>query len=91
VTPPLVSWSRDGKYLFLHTTATRETYELPLAAGHMTPMVPEGGFESIQKAAEALGAKPISDRLAFPSSDPGVYAFPRLATHRNIYRITVPQ
>jgi Tol biopolymer transport system component len=91
VTPPLVSWSRDGKYLFLHYTGSRETYALPLAAGRMVPNLPEAGFESIQSAAEGLGAKPIPDPRAFPSSDPSVYAFPRLTTHRNIYRITVPK
>jgi serine/threonine protein kinase len=91
VTPPLVSWSRDGKYWFLHTTGSRETYALPLAAGQMIPSLPEAGFDSIQNAADALGAKAISDPRAFPSSDPSVYAFPRLTTHRNIYRITVPE
>jgi hypothetical protein len=57
----------------------------------MIPSLPEAGFESIQRAAEALGAKPISDPRAFPSSDPSVYAFPRPTAHRNIYRITVPE
>jgi serine/threonine protein kinase len=90
VTPPLVSWSRDGKYLFLHTTASRETYALALPAGRVIPVLPETGFKSIESAAVALGAKPISDPRAFPSSDPSVYAFPRLTTHRNIYRITLP-
>src|SRR6185295_16560041 len=44
LTPPLVGWSRDGKYLFLHTTVSRETYALPLAAGQMVPNLPEAGF-----------------------------------------------
>jgi hypothetical protein len=91
VTPPLVSWSRDGKYLFLHYTGSRETYALPLAAGRMVPNLPEAGFESIKSAAAGLGAKPIADLRAFPSSDPSVYAFPRPTAHRNIYRITVPE
>ena len=26
----------------------------------------------------------------FASSDPAIYAFPRVATHRNIYRIRLP-
>jgi hypothetical protein len=50
----------------------------------MIPSLPEAGFQSIPSAAAALGAKPISDPRAFPISDPSVYAFPRLTTHRNI-------
>jgi len=89
VTPPLVSWSRNGTSLYFHTTATRETYVLPLKTNEMIPTLPEGGFRSIKDAADALGARAIPDQRAFPSSDPSVYAFPRAATHRNIYRIPV--
>jgi len=91
VTPPLVSWSGDGKYLFLHRTVSRETFAVQLPPGRVIPNVPEAGFESIQSMAVALGAQPIADPRAFPSSDPSVYAFPRLTAHRNIYRITVPE
>ena len=91
VTPPLVSWSRDGRYMFLHMTASLETYALALPVGRMIPSLPEAGFNSIKDAAAALRAKPISDPRAFPNSDPSVYAFPRLTAHRNIYRITVPE
>ena len=89
VTPPLVSWARDGAHIYFHTTASRETYVLPLRRGEMVPMPPDAGFASILDAAKTLGARAIPDQRAFPSSDPSVYAFPRSATHRNIYRIPV--
>jgi Tol biopolymer transport system component len=89
VTPPLVSWSRDGRYMYLHTAVTRETYVLPLSAGGAIPALPDAPFTSMESAAKALGARAIRDQRAFPSSNPAVYAFPRSATHRNIYRIPV--
>ena len=48
------------------------------------------GFKSIVDAATSLGGKPISEPRAFAGPDPSMYAFPRGATHRNIYRIHVP-
>jgi Tol biopolymer transport system component len=90
VTPPLVKWSRDGKYLYLHTTESRTTYVVPLRPGQMLPMIPDGGFKSIVDAATSLGGQPISEQRAFAGPDPSRYAFPRGAAHRNIYRIRVP-
>jgi WD40 repeat protein len=90
VTPSLVRWSRDGRSMYLHSTHTRQTYVLGLRPGEVVPRLPPGGFPQIADAARALGAEPITDQRAFASSDPAIYAFPRVATHRNIYRIRVP-
>jgi len=98
VTPPLVSWSRDGRRLYLHETASRhgielanKTYIIPLQSGLMAPALPTSGFPSIDAATAALGGRLIvSGDRAFPSRDASVYAFPRLAAHRNIFRIQVP-
>jgi sugar lactone lactonase YvrE len=89
VTPSLVRWSRDGRFLYLHSTPTRQTYALALRPGEVVPRLPPGGFPQMADAAKALGAEPIADQRAFVSSDPATYAFPRVATHRNIYRIRV--
>jgi Tol biopolymer transport system component len=43
----------------------------------------------IAGAAEVLGARAIPDDRAYVSDDPSVYAFPRVSTHRNIYRVSV--
>src|ERR1700733_9692995 len=96
VTPPPVKWSSDGKRLYLHENATRHgvelpntTYVIPLQPGWMAAL-PASGFPSIDAAAAALGKRlTLADRV-FPSPDPSVYAFPRLSSHRNIFRIQVP-
>jgi eukaryotic-like serine/threonine-protein kinase len=96
LTPPLVSWSRDGKHFylhaieFLHARESRKTYVISLPSGRMVPPLPDSGFRSIADAATLLGGRAISEQRAFLSSDPSVYAFPRRATHRNIFRIRVP-
>ena len=48
------------------------------------------GPRGVVRAIRFDGARAIPDQRAFPSSDPSAYAFPRSATHRNIYRIPVP-
>jgi eukaryotic-like serine/threonine-protein kinase len=95
VTPPTVKWSSDGKLLYLHENATRHGIELPntmyvipLQAGWVARL-PASGFPSIDAAAAALGRRlTLGDRV-FPSPDPSVYAFARLSSHRNIFRIQV--
>jgi len=96
ITPPMVSWSRDGKRFYLHETPTSgdselvKTYVIALQTGRMVPDLPASGFQSRQAVAHALGARLLSDERAFLSPDPSVYAFPRPAVHRNIFRIRMP-
>jgi eukaryotic-like serine/threonine-protein kinase len=94
ITPPLVSWSRDGKRLYFHETPYRrdtksQTEVVELQARRMVPKFPASVFQSVEAAANALGGRSLSDERAFPSPDPSVYAFSRLAAHRNIFRIRV--
>jgi eukaryotic-like serine/threonine-protein kinase len=95
VIPPVVRWSRDGKFLYLHENATRHgielpntTYVIPLRPD-WTQALPASGFPSIDAAAEALGKRLSLGDRAFIGSDPSVYAYPRLSSHRNIFRIQV--
>jgi eukaryotic-like serine/threonine-protein kinase len=95
VTPPTIKWSSDGKLLYLHENATRHgvelpntTYVIPLQPGWMERL-PASGFPSIDAAAVALGKRSTLGDRVFPSPDPSVYAFPRLSSHRNIFRIQV--
>jgi hypothetical protein len=90
VTPSMVHWSRDGRFLYLHAAPRRQTYVLALRPGEMVPPLPPDGYPGIPQAADALGAKPIVDPRAFASEDPEIYAFPRVAAFRNIYRVRVP-
>jgi Tol biopolymer transport system component len=90
ITPPVVSWSRNGKFFFMHFAwTTRETYAIPLHSGRMLPPLPKGGI-SAQEVAAMPEARRISQLRAFSSDDPSVYAFMRQTPHRNIYRVPVP-
>ena len=88
----IVSWSRDGKYLYLHTAwTTRETYAIPLQPGTVLPPLPAGGIRSVQDIAKLPGAQRLDQLRAFPcANDPSVYAFMKVTSQRNIYRVPVP-
>ena len=90
VTPALLSWSSDQKFLYVHATATRQTYAVPLRPGQLLPALPHGGLARLSDAANLPGAKAFPEPRAFGGADPSVYAYPRVTTHRNIYRIPVP-
>jgi Tol biopolymer transport system component len=93
VTPPLVYWSRDGKLVYLHSTTPNQTYAVSLKPGQILPPIPPSGLElgiaAHTGAGPALPAMP-QERAFLSADDPSVYAYPRVTTHRNIYRIPVP-
>ena len=90
VTPALVSWSPDGKFLYVHYTRKRQTYAVPLPPGQLLPPLPPEGLANFGDAANLPGAKSFPEARAFGGAEPSVYAYPRVTTHRNIYRIPVP-
>ena len=89
VTPALLSWSPDQKFLYVHSTRTRQTYAVPLRPGQLVPPLPPGGLARLSDAANFPGAKTLPEPRAYGGADPSVYAYPRVTTHRNIYRIPV--
>jgi eukaryotic-like serine/threonine-protein kinase len=90
VTPPLISWSRDGKLLYLFSERKSHTYSLQLRSGEILPPLPPSGFQLNADEKPASEARIIGQPRAFMSSDPSVFAYPIVTTHRNIYRIPVP-
>jgi len=92
VTPALLSWSSDQKFLYVHASSARQTYSVPLRPGQLVPALPTGGLVSLSaKDVERLpGAKAFPQPRTFGGPDPSIYAYPRVTTHRNIYRIPVP-
>lgn len=95
VTPPMLSWSRDSRFLYSSTSGmwvegTRQTYVVPLRPGQILPPLPASGIRMQDVDGSIPGARAIPQQLAFMSPDPSVYAYPRVVTHRNIYRIPVP-
>ena len=90
-TPPLVSWSPDQKYVYLHyPEPTRQTVAFALQPGKALPNIPGSGFGSVEKATALPGARLIPQARAFGGANPGIYAFPRITAQRNIYRVRIP-
>jgi serine/threonine protein kinase len=89
VTPPLVSWSRDGIELYLYSEGSFQTYAVPLKPGQVLPELPPSGISWRGAPPTLPGARLIPHRRPFLSTS-SVYAYPELSAHRNIYRIPVP-
>jgi Tol biopolymer transport system component len=88
VRPSGVSWSPDGKFLYLNF---RESISaIPLRLGEMLPPIPAAGFRSNEDVAVLPGVRLIPELGAFPGPEPSVYAFTKVVTQRNIYRVRVP-
>jgi hypothetical protein len=82
--PELVSWSPDGKFLYI-TIWRQPAFAIPLRAGQVLPPLPPKGIQSSEDLMALPGAKPFPVPGAFPASDPSVYAYARLAAQRNIF------
>ena len=89
ITPPIVSWSRDGKELYLYSENLHQIYAVPLKPGQPLPPIPPSGISWRAAPPPIEGMRTIPQR-AFMSPDPRVYAYLQVTTHRNIYRIPVP-
>jgi len=85
-----VSWSPNGNFLYLNDRIAGQIYAVPIPPGRNLPPLPAGGIASAKQAAALPGARVIHERYAFVGADPSVYAFFRVTTQRNIYRIRVP-
>lgn len=88
VIPPAVSWSHDGKLLYV-LVRERQTYSIPIPPGQVLPQIPPEGFPLRAGAKPSPDARPTEQPRAFMSSDSTVYAYPIVTTHRNIYRIPI--
>jgi hypothetical protein len=87
--PPPMSWTPDGKFLYLKFATSM--YAIPLKPGQILPPIPSSGFPSKEAVAALPGARLISEESGvFTGPNPAVYAFMKVATQRNIYRVPVP-
>jgi eukaryotic-like serine/threonine-protein kinase len=87
--PPDMNWSPDGKFLYLKFDGS--TFAIPLSTGQLFPKMPDKGFQSKKEVAALPGARLVSDEPnVFPGPDPSIYAFTKVTTQRNIYRVPVP-
>jgi len=89
-TPPIISWSRDGRFVYFHFHfTTRETFAIPLRPGQVVPPVPKGGITA-QSVARLPGAVPFPQSQTYAGDSPSVYAYVRNTSQRNIYRVPLP-
>jgi eukaryotic-like serine/threonine-protein kinase len=87
--PPDIAWSSDGRFMYLKFADS--TYAIPLQPGQPMPPIPAGGFQSKEVVAALPGARLVSETSnVFPGPNPTMYAFTKVATQRNIYRVPVP-
>jgi hypothetical protein len=80
-----ISWSRDGRLLFM--TVSERTYVVPVPSGQPLPKTPSTGFASGAEIAAVPGARVIDASDPAPGPTPDVYAFSRETVQRNLYRI----
>src|SRR5262249_40665000 len=78
ITPPCVSWSADGRFVYLYARYAGQIYAVPLQPGHSLPALPTAGLHTAEEAAALPGARRIAQPLAFMGPNPSIYAFPRV-------------
>ncbi len=85
---PVARWSPDGKFLYMQID--RSMYAIPLGPGQMLPPIPAAGFQSKEQVLALPGVRRMPEEEVSPGPNPSVYAFMKVATQRNIYRVPVP-
>ncbi len=86
--PSPLSWTPDGKFVYLKFG--NSTYAIPLQPGQVLPPMPASGFPSKEAVAAVPGARLVSEQSIYPGPKPSLYAFTKITSQRNIYRIPVP-
>ena len=87
--PFYIGWSPDGRVLYWNFE--NATYAIPLQTGRMLPPIPAGGIKSKDGVAALPGARLIAEQdRPVPGPNPSAYAFAKVLTQRNIYRVPVP-
>ena len=89
-----VRWSPDGlraalsiQYGAASGFGYGRTYVLPVAPGAVLPAIPAAGFQSEAELAAVPGVQVIPHGDVALGPSPAVYAFSRVTTTRNLYRI----
>lgn len=91
-TPPALSWSPGGDFLFLRLGRTSDplydtgtTYVVTLARPGDLP----ASFRSDAEIASRPGVQVVPHGGLFPGPRPSLYAYTRAVIHRNIYQISL--
>jgi hypothetical protein len=90
-----VKWSPDGRYLYFSFvgmgtfTDVGKTFALPIPPGKYVPDLPAAGVASVEEAASLPGVRVIDHGNVSPGRDLSVYAFTKITTQRNLYRVPI--
>jgi Tol biopolymer transport system component len=91
-----VRWSRDGTRAYLSIQngqasafALGRTYVLPIPRGSRLPVLPAGGFRSEAEMAAVPGVQILEHGDVAFGASPAVYAYSRVTTTQNLYRIPI--
>lgn len=66
------------------------TYVISLPTGQVFPLIPAGGFKTMDDVSKLPGVRVIEAYGAAPGPTSDVYAFTRSSVQRNLYRIPIP-
>jgi Tol biopolymer transport system component len=81
-------WAPNSE--FAYWNFANATYAIPLQSGRLLPGIPAGGIQSKEGVAALPGTRLISEQdRAVPGPNPSIYAFVKVSTQRNIYRVPV--
>ena len=87
VTPPLVKWSPDGRYIYF--SLYDKPIAVPLPPGQSFPVLPDSGLSTQKELTSLPGAVVMARKGAFPGPNPSLYTFCRVQSQRNLYQIPV--
>ena len=86
-------WTADGQALVVRLSGgdlpVTRTIVLALEPGRMLPRLPVAGIRSVADLA-GLSVLSSAEGSLYPGAKPRQYAFGRVATQRNVYRIPLP-
>jgi hypothetical protein len=95
VGPPIISWSFDQKSMYVPSTDTGShdkpiTIVIPLNPGDAFPRSWSDGFVNNPDLSRMPGVRVLDLPDVFPGPDTSTYAFWRMSTQQNLYRIGLP-
>jgi len=91
--PPLISWSPDGQWIYVplrsFTFGSSKTIAIPIRLGSAPPRF-TSGFNNEADFARIPGAHLIDQDNVFPSTSPGYFVTARRSAKANLFRIYLP-
>jgi Tol biopolymer transport system component len=86
--PQEVTWSPDGRMLYVALIGGSAVFAIPMQPGDALPAFPTNGLRSIEDAGAMPGAKPMPVPGAVAGASPSVYAYAKVSAQRNIYQVS---